>query len=106
MADKDQKIQDLQSQISWYDQDIRKWEQAQDAPLDQYLAMLRTSTDSPMNTEEGRQRLSEAQKADDILKVLKEEKSRLMQDKSRTQEELEELYEDMLPREGELGPER
>ncbi|KAI4170888.1 MAG: hypothetical protein LQ343_004652 [Gyalolechia ehrenbergii] len=106
MAEKDYQIAELQGQITWHNQEIQKWENAQDGPLDEYLAMLQASTEPPMSTEEGRRRLSEAQAADDILKQLKEAKDRLMQEKRKTQEDLEELHEDMMPREGELGPEQ
>ncbi|KAL8938003.1 MAG: hypothetical protein Q9216_004131 [Gyalolechia sp. 2 TL-2023] len=106
MTEKDDQITELQGQITWHSQEIQKWEDVQDGPLDQYLAMLQNSTESPMSTEEGRRRLSEAQAADDILKQLNEAKNRLVQEKRKTQEDLNELHEDMMPREGEIGPER
>ncbi|KAL9028539.1 MAG: hypothetical protein Q9196_003106 [Gyalolechia fulgens] len=106
MAEKDNQIAELQGQIEWHNQEIQKWEKAQDEPLEQYLAMLQAGTESPMSTEEGRRHLSDAKAADDFSKQLKQAKGRLMQEKRKTQEDLEELHEDMMPREGELGPEQ
>ncbi|KAI4185213.1 MAG: hypothetical protein L6R41_004270 [Letrouitia leprolyta] len=106
MAEKDQQIKNLQTRISWHNQEIVKWESAQDAPVEQYLTMLQESAESPMNTEAGRRCLTEASAAGDVLKQFKDARTFLMEEKRKAQEELEELYEDMLPREGESGPDR
>lgn len=106
MAAKDDEIKQLQGQIKWHNEEIQKCEITQHEPLGQYLTLLEASTESPMSSDEGRRLLSEGQAAEDKVNDLKEAKSSLMREKLKAQEELEELHEDMMPGEGELGPEQ
>ncbi|KAL8720422.1 MAG: hypothetical protein Q9225_002712 [Loekoesia sp. 1 TL-2023] len=106
MAAKNEEIKQLQGQIKWHNEEMQKLQISQNEPLGRYLTLLEASTESPMSSDEGRRLLSEGQAAEDKTKELKEARSSLMREKLKAQEELEELHEDMMPREGELGPEQ
>ena len=104
MAKKDAQLQRVQAQINWHDREISEQETISDDALNQYAAILADSTASPMYTVKGRALMTKGETADTKAKELKVERDHLRQEKREIQEQLNDLYLELVPLEGlEIG---
>lgn len=101
MKQKDIQIAHLQSQIKSHGEEMQRLEASRAEALQQVSARPQ-----PVLTGDPQQRtlLSQIQQAEDRLAVLRPARARMMNDLKTAREELNELYGELLPEEGELGP--